>query len=98
MEGPRLETRPVDGLEAPEAHLPSLPTWRQTGSPPAATTVDEVLVGQVPGRASGDAGQPGQEDRRRGRGEEPRATRADRSRLGAVADPEAATRPAGLDP
>src|SRR5579859_1605477 len=54
------------GLQAPNAHLPSLATWRCHGSPQTATALDEVLVSQVSRGPAGLAGQSGKEDSRGG--------------------------------
>src|SRR5687768_14641477 len=71
-----LEEIRAAGLQAPKAHLPSLPSWRREGGPQAPEPSAQVLVGQVPGRSQGDPGQPREEDGRGGRGRiaDPQAT------------------------
>ena len=60
--------KPIErSVQAPKAHLPSLPAGRRPEQFTGSTTVDEVLVGEL-GRPPGDPGQPGQEDRRDRRG------------------------------
>src|SRR3954466_2154521 len=86
MEGAALAEARADGLQAPKAHLPSLPAWRPEDRPPAATAVDPVLGGALPGRAESDAGQPRQADCWGGWSQEPPAAPAPRAR-GAPADP-----------
>ena len=50
--------------------------WRRQNGPPTPTTADDVPGGQMPGRAAGHAGQPGEADRRGGRGEGPAPRRS----------------------
>src|SRR3984893_15731118 len=98
MERPELAFAPTHGLEDPNAHLQSLPAWRQTGSPQAGTASDALLVSKVSRRSAGDAGQPWQEERRRGWGRQPHPTPAVQACRGSVCAPEASTGPSGLDP
>src|SRR5216683_582768 len=63
MEGAALAAARAGRLQAPKAHLPSLPAWRPEDRPPAATAVDPGRGGALPSRAEGDAGQPRQADR-----------------------------------
>src|SRR5437588_1566405 len=86
MEGAALAEAGADSLQAPKAHLPSLPAWRPEDRPPAATAGDPVLGGALPGRAESDAGEPRQADRWGGWSQAPPARPAPRSR-GAPADP-----------
>src|SRR5712692_376149 len=97
MEGAALAEAGAGGLQAPTAHLPSLPAWQPAGRPPAATAVDPGLGGALRGRAEGDAGEPRQANRRGGRGEKPPAAPTARPR-GPPADPPDRSRGApGVD-
>jgi hypothetical protein len=59
MAKPALEANPGASFQAPTADLSSqLVRQGQIGSQ-TATTLDEVLVWQVTGRATGDSGQSG---------------------------------------
>src|SRR5262245_38781457 len=86
MEGTALAEAGADGLQAPKAHLPSLPAGQAEDRPPAATAPDPVRGGTMRGRTEGDAGQPWQANGGRGWGEEPPPAPAARPR-GAPADP-----------
>src|SRR3954464_5940298 len=66
MEHPALETLRAAGVQAPEADLSSLASWRYQGCAQTPTTVVDVPGGQGPRRAEGHAGQPRQADRRGG--------------------------------
>src|SRR5712692_4176940 len=65
MEGRPLAKAGASGLQAATAHLPSFATRQRQGSPQTPETLDAFLVGKVPGRTPGYAGQPGQENGRR---------------------------------
>src|SRR5712692_1910030 len=86
MEGAALAAARAGRLQAPKAHLPSLPAWRPEDRPPAATAVDPGRGGALPSRAEGDAGQPRQADRWDRWGKAPPAGPAARPG-GAPADP-----------
>src|SRR5262245_52125714 len=88
----------AERVQAPKTHLPSLLSWRPEDGPPPATTPDDVPSGQAVGRAAGDPGQPGEGDRRGGRGEEP--PRLGPPGLGgvALATRESRSRAAGVHP
>src|SRR5687768_14508234 len=97
METPALEAIRAAGLQAPEADLPSLTSWQHPGSPQAGATTDEVLVGAMPRRAPGDAGQPGQAHRGGGRRQEPDTPAAARAGRHPASVRETTSRPPGLD-
>src|SRR5215471_13724692 len=86
MEGAALAEAGAGSLQAPKAHLPSLPAGQAEDRPPVATAVDPIGGGTLPGRAEGDAGQPRQADRGGGRGQAPPASPPARPG-GAPADP-----------
>src|SRR5690242_5065314 len=71
MEALAVETLRAAGLQAPKADLPSLPSGRRHDRPSSSTVSDEILGSQMPCRPQGDAGQPGQDNRWRGWGQEP---------------------------
>jgi hypothetical protein len=98
MEQPALAAPRAAGVQAPEADLPSLPSRRCQDCPPTRTALDDVLGRAMPGGAARHAGQPGQEDRRGGWGEEPATPPT--ARLGPLPDGgrQSPTGPAGLDP
>src|ERR671932_1596052 len=98
MECPALETLRAAGVQAPSADLSSLAAWRSQDCAQTPTTGDDLLGGQVPRRAEGDAGQSGQEDRRGGRRESPHPAATTRPRPVPAPLPHRATDAPGLDP
>src|SRR5713226_3587439 len=97
MEGAALAEAGAGGLQAPKAHLPSLPAWQAEDRPPAATALDPVGGGTLLGSAEGDAGQPRQANGGRRWGEEPSPDPAARP-SGAPADPpDGPRRTPGMD-
>src|SRR4051794_2766008 len=66
MEYLALETLRAAGVQAPEADLSSLASWRYQGCAQTPATVVDVPGGQGPRRAEGHAGQLRQADRRGG--------------------------------
>src|SRR5947208_17101921 len=97
MDGPALEPLRWAGVQAPAADLPRLAWWRAQGCAPTPTTVDALRGGQMPRRAEGDAGQPGQADGRGGRRERAHAPPTARSRPGPAPHRAGATDAPGLD-
>src|SRR5713101_4065869 len=97
MEASAVEILRAAGLQAPKADLPSLPSWRRHDRPSSSTAFDEVLVGQMPCRPKGDAGQSGQEDRWRGWGQEPHPSPTIGTRPASDATSDDTPRPPGLD-
>src|SRR6266508_993299 len=97
MEGAPLENDPAARLQAPEAYLPSLATWRYQDSPPTPATLDEVLVREVSRGPSGDAGQPRQADGRHRRRELAHPARAAGPGRDLAPHAQGAPRPPGLD-
>src|SRR6266498_2087464 len=97
MERPALETLRAAGVQAPAADLSRLASWRSQGCAPTPTTVDDLLGGQMPRRAEGDAGQPGQADGRGGRRERAHAPPTTRSRPVTAALRHGAADAPGLD-
>src|ERR1700734_43296 len=61
----------AERVQAPKTHLSILPTWRPEDGAPTTTAVTGLSGGQAVGRAAGNSGQPGEESRRGGRGQEP---------------------------
>src|SRR5216683_5260523 len=97
MEAPAVEILRAAGLQAPKADLPSLPSGRRHDRPSSSMAFDEVLVGQMPCRPKGDAGQSGQEDRWRGWGQEPHPSPTIGACPASDATSEDTPRPPGLD-
>src|SRR5437868_19587 len=97
MEGDPLARRRADGLQAPKAYLPSQTAWQRQSRPPASTAPGEILVGEMPGRQAGDAGQPREAHGGRGRGEGPDATPTPGAGSRPVSAATGATHPSGLD-
>src|SRR5215212_7704829 len=97
MADPALAEARTGRLQAPNAHLPSLPAWRPADRPPAATACDPVLGGALPGRTESDAGQPRQANRRGRRGEIALAVPATRPRGGSTDPPDPVSRAPGVD-
>src|SRR5918911_537184 len=98
MEGAALAQAGAGRLQAPKAHLPSLPAWRRQDRPPAATAADEVLGSALPGRAESDTGQPRQADRRGRWGQAPHAPTTARLGRGPADPTDRAGGAPGLDP
>src|SRR5215207_1954581 len=98
MERSAVASDRTAGVQAPTAHLPSLTSWRQPGSPPAGALTDEILVGALPCRAPGDAGQPRQAHGGDRRHQEPDAPETARPGPRPAPVREAAARSPGLDP
>src|SRR5436190_7014017 len=97
MAGAALAEARARRLQAPNAHLPSLPAWRPADRPPAATARDPILGGALPGCAESDAGQPRQADRWGRRGEISPAAPAPRPRGGPADPPDPVSRAPGVD-
>src|SRR6266567_2291514 len=98
MEAPALEIVRAASLQASKADLPSLPSGRRYDRPSSPTIPDEVLGGQMPRRPQSDAGQSGQENRWRGRGQEPHPQPAIGSGPASDATFKDTPRSPGLDP
>src|SRR5579875_1605355 len=97
MERAALEAIRAADVQAPTADLSSLAPWRCQDSPPAPETPDDVLGGEVPRGAEGDAGQSGQEDRRSGRRESAHAPATASACPRVASPPQGAARPPRLD-
>src|SRR5439155_6955064 len=98
MEASALARARAERLQAPNAHLPSLPAWQDEDHPSAATAAPPVLGRPLSGGAEGDAGQPRQADRRGRWSQEPPPGPAARPR-GPPAEPTHRPRgTAGLEP
>src|SRR6266581_9204089 len=97
MEALVVEVLRTAGLQAPKADLPSLPSRRRHDRPSSPTAADEILVGQMPCRPKGDAGQSGQEDRWHGWGQEPYPSPTIGARPAPDAVSEDTPRSSGLD-
>src|ERR1700681_95340 len=97
MERPGLEDHPATGLQAANAHLPSRATWQRQDGPQTPATLAPILVGEMPGRQTGDARQPGQAHcRHRWRGVTHALPTTPPGPTPGLA-PKAATGPAGVD-
>src|SRR5919107_5834783 len=97
MEDRALEAIRAQGLQAPNAHLPSPAAWQYEGSPQTPTPLGALLVGEMSRRPARHPGEPGQAHRRGGRGEIAPTFPAARTGPGAPPSPEGTADPPGLD-